>query len=467
MSRGGRRATIRLRPGVRWHDGRPLTARDVAFTFRRFRARPHPRFTPQLAAVASVRATDRTTVVVELRHASLGFRDQPLADVPILPRHLWRGVPREELAPAGLPVGSGPYRLVEHRPGAGYRFRANRRYFRGRPSVARIDVRVIEGAGETFSAFERRAVDVVPAPLPERERARLDDLGVEIARGPSYAGTVLMFNLRRPPLDRLEVRRAIAAALDPARLARAVSGAAAADRGYLHPRSPWAPRAPLERPPAATVAMAPLTIAVSDADPTRLQVGREVVLALRRAGVDAALRPLAPPLLAAAVGQDGAPPDFDAAIWSSPPLASYDPDFLRVVFGAGQPLNYSGFSSPRFEELAQRVAAAPTRAERRAAVREELRLLADELPVVPLIFQEGTFAYRRGRHDGWVFVKGAGILDKRSFFARRRAVRPRGAAPAPPAAAGDSSTGLAGWLAAGAAMAALALAGAAARRRRG
>ena len=47
----------------------------------------------------------------------------------------------------------------------------------------------------------------------------------------------------------------------------------------------------------------------------------------------------------------------------------------------------------------------------------ELRLLARDAPAIPLFFSEGTFAFRPAIHNGWVFVKGAGILDKRSFLA--------------------------------------------------
>ncbi len=135
-SHAGKRLTIRLHEGVRWHDGRPLTAADVAFTFAYFAERFHPRFTPQLEAVRGVEALDPQTVEITLSHSSPGFSDQPLSDVPILPRHLWERLPQGTAAPEGLPVGSGPYRLVEHERGTRYRFVANRGYFLGRPTVA-------------------------------------------------------------------------------------------------------------------------------------------------------------------------------------------------------------------------------------------------------------------------------------------------------------------------------------------
>ena len=123
----GLRLTVQLRDGVRWHDGRPLTAADVAFTLRYVASHYQPRFTPQLADVRRVRATGRLTAQIELRRPSLGFDDQPLADLPILPRHLWRGLGPGRVAPRGLPVGSGPYRLASSRAGAGIRPARQRR----------------------------------------------------------------------------------------------------------------------------------------------------------------------------------------------------------------------------------------------------------------------------------------------------------------------------------------------------
>lgn len=431
QSSDGRRLTVRLARGVSWHDGRPLTAEDVAFTFEFVRRRRHPRFAPQLRDLEGVDVAGSDTVVIRLRRPSLGFLDQPLADLPILPKHLWETLPPGELAPAGLPVGSGPYRLVGHREDKDYEFRANGKYFLGRPVVRAIRVPIIRDANDTFRALDRGDVDMVPVTLPEDALRQLEQLGVEISRGPSYLGTVLMFNLRRPPFDRVEVRRAVASALDLPRIARAFGdlgeeeSAVPAERGYLHPASRWSSRQELHnfdevaaREALERLDLPPIRVLGPDNDPVRLEAGRQVVSALGRAGAEATLEELDPEALAQAVGQGEAAPSFDVAISSAPPLASYDPNFLRAVFGAGSPLNYSGYRSERFRELAERVATSRSESARRVAVAEELRLLSRDLPVVPLFFYDGIFAYRRAAHEGWVFVKGSGILDKRSFLRR-------------------------------------------------
>lgn len=439
-SSDGRTITIRLHRGVRWQDGRPLTADDVAFTFAYVRERPHPRFTPELRSVEGVQAVAPDRLVIRLRHPSLGFLDQPLSDLPILPRHIWEGLPANRLAPAGLPVGSGPYRLVRHVKGRLYVFRANNRYFRGRPAVATVAVPIIRRAADMTLALERRRVDALPVPLDSTAATQLDDVGERVAETPSYVGTVLMFNTRRAPFNNPDARRAVAEALDLPRIANALSrsagerAAVAAVRGYLHPDSTWAPGRTIARfdPVRARVALVELglpTIRVlaPSGDATRLEAGRQVVLALRRAGARAQVVERTPRQLARAVGQNGATPTFQAAVWSSPALASYDPDYLPVVFGDREaaPLNYSGYSSPAFERLAQRVASAPDRPRRRAAVAAELARLAADAPVVPLFFLRGRFAYRPAVHDGWVAVRGTGILDKRSFM-HAGAAEPRG-----------------------------------------
>lgn len=441
----GKQVTIRLSEGARWHDGRPVTAADVAFTFDYVAKHPNPRFTSEVRAVQRVTAPDPSTVVISLRSPSPALLDQPLADLPILPAHIWRSLPAGRTAPEGLPVGSGPYRLVEHQPGRLYRFEANSEYFRKPPAVKSIEVPIITGAEDTLQALERRQVDVIPVSLPEDAAARVKSIGVASLGGPSYLGTALVFNVRRPPFDRAEVRRAVAKALDLVRIARLVGDAVPANRGYLHPDSPWASAQDLHvfdeagaRRELAGLGVPPLEILAPDNDPVKLDAAREVALALERVGQRATARTVTRDELSRAVGEDGPPPSFQAAIRVVPPLASYDPDFLRRVFGSGpseSSLNEAGYVSTGFDALSDRIATTSDPAARSAVVRETLRLLAADAPVVPLLFSNGAYTFRPAIYDGWVFVKGSGIVDKRSF------VEPRIRAANPVLPVGDPTKG--------------------------
>ncbi len=453
-SRGGRRLTVRLRADARWHDGRPVTADDVAFTFGYVAARRQPRFTPQLAAVRRVRATGRLTATIDLGRPSLGFDDQPLADLPILPSHLWRGLPAGRDAPAGLAVGSGPYRLTSASRANGYVLRANRDYFRGTPLVREIRVPIIGDAEETYESLRERRVDMVPLSLPRREATRLESgIGIAVSRGPSYSGTMLVLNTRRSPFARARARRTISAALDLGRIARNVAPARAAEGGFLHPDSRWAADAPLHAVDAAAASRAagelrlpPIRVLAAESDPIRAEAARQVVLALRRAGISAASVEVSSAQLSRAIGEDGSAPDFDAAVTSVPPLISRDPDYLQALFGADPrtaPLNFTGYRSEAFDAAARRVAAAPDPAARRRAIRDELRLLDRAAPAIPLFFSEGAFAYRSAIYNGWTFVQGTGILDKRSFLPGGAPVRRNRPAALPAAGEdADSSTAL-------------------------
>ena len=421
----GRTVTIELATGARWQDGQPVTSADVAFTFSYMADHPHPRFSPELDVVERVDTPDPRTAVVRLRAPAPGFADQPLADVPILPAHLWAGLPREKQAPDGLPVGSGPYRLVVHVPGQRYRLEAVDDYFRGPPRIRAVEIEIIGSAKDVVRALERHRVDMAPVSLSDDVQARVAEIpGVRVEKGPSYLGTTLMFNVRSAPFDRPEVRRAVAAAVDLDRVARVVGGAVPAERGLLHPESAFAAPGSLhavrlaDARPLLRSLRSPVTVLAPANDPVKSEAGWMVVQALRGAGAAARLELMPQADLARAVGEDGSAPTFQAAIWTTPALVSYDPAILGRLYGSGDDgagVNLSGYRSALFDDVAQRVASTADASARHAAAAEALDLLAREVPALPLFFAPATFAVRTAVYDGWVFVKGSGILDKRSF----------------------------------------------------
>jgi len=447
---GGKRLTIHLADGAHWQDGPPVTSADVAFTFRFIADHPHPRFTSQLQAIAKIETPDAARVVITLRHPSPGFADQPLADVPILPAHIWKTLPAASLAPPGLPVGSGPYRLVDHKEGQSYRFEADPTYFRGPPRVTSIEVPIIGDAEATFRALEQHNADMVPVTLSKQLNDRMRNLSVKVVEGPSYLGTVLLFNVRQPPFDRVEVRRAVSQAIDLERMRNIVGESVAADHGYLHPASPWAPPDVLHsfdeaaaRRALATLGVPPIEVLVPDNDPVKAEAGRQAALAMVRAGLTATSRPVPRDQLSKALGEDGSNPSFTAAIGVSPPLASFDPDFLVEVFGSDPArafLNSTGYASPQFDAAETRLASLADPVARKAAVLDALRLLANDAPVVPLFFQTGSFVFLPNAYDGWVFVKGTGIFDKRSFVDAGPAPPPPTSTTRPGSVVGPSSS---------------------------
>lgn len=214
-----RTLTFRLASGVRWSDGVPTTARDVRWTLDAARdpAVGYPRL-DDLADLASIAAPDDSTVVLGFSAPQAAFPDV-LTDLAILPAHLLDSVPRPALRRAAWnehPVGNGPFRFVRHEPNRRWVFAANPDFppaLGGPPKIARLVLAVVDEPVTKLAAL----VD-----------GELDFAGIQ----PAYAGYVrrdpqlrvldypllftygLVFNTRRAPFDRIEVRKAISAALD-------------------------------------------------------------------------------------------------------------------------------------------------------------------------------------------------------------------------------------------------------------
>jgi peptide/nickel transport system substrate-binding protein len=231
----------RLREGVRFHDGSPLDAADVAFTFRSFLDKAF--LSPRKGAYAQLQAVDvedARTVVFRLK--------EPFASFPV---NLVMGIVPEG-TPAGAParIGAGPYRFVRMQADDRVELAANRDYFEGPPLNGGVVLRVIPD--DTMRGLELRtgALDLVVndiAPDIARALEREDRLQVVTAPGLDYA--YVGMNLRDPVLKDVRVRRALGLAIDAgAIIAHLRRGLAVPATGIIPPMS-WAHPADLRPPP--------------------------------------------------------------------------------------------------------------------------------------------------------------------------------------------------------------------------
>lgn len=217
----GMRVTFTLVPDARWHDGQPVTAEDVKFSFENLLFRFHARTRAGLApAVEGIDAPDARTVVFRLRrpHAPL-LRQVDVLEAPILPRHVY-GEGDANQHPANLrPVGSGPFRFESYRKDDTVVLVRNEGYFKaGLPHLDRLVFRVIPDANTQVQALLAGEVDYLPR-IPAANVRRVQNRAVTLVdtRGGAGGSNCIMtigFNLERPLLADLRVRRAVAAALD-------------------------------------------------------------------------------------------------------------------------------------------------------------------------------------------------------------------------------------------------------------
>jgi peptide/nickel transport system substrate-binding protein len=216
-----RRLTFRLRPGVKWHDGRPFTADDVVFTWQTIvdPKTPSP-YKADYTDVESVEAEGPGVVHVHYR--------QPYAKALtswstwMLPRHLLEPFVREgriREAPQNwnAPVGTGPYRFVSRKAGERIVLVANPEYWDGRPNLSRVVYRVIPSQATTFLELKARGVD--SAALTALQYKRQTDYPAfkyEYTKFhyPSNAYTYFGFNLKDPRFADRRVRQAFAHAIN-------------------------------------------------------------------------------------------------------------------------------------------------------------------------------------------------------------------------------------------------------------
>lgn len=449
--------TFELREGVRWHDGRPLTAADVAFTFAYFgRQSLGPLLVAQPFGIRQARATGPRTVEIELRRPIVTFLEAVAGAVPIIPRHVWsaiRDAPRAQ--DREVLVGTGPYLLRSFSLGEGSAlFSANDRYFLGRPFVRRVELRPVD---DELTALRAAEIDVAGTPVEGVRPEALDPLRTDarygiVADDGSWTFP-LIFNLARAgALADVRVRRACALAIDRRAIVQRLVGGAGApgNPGFLPPGHPA--HADVEQYPFDRARAERLLDAAGyrrdgadglrrDADGAplrpRILTGNApvspmldlLVDALRAVGIE--LRPQAvdlPTLFGRT--QQGA---FDMALTLYPgpggTAPDADPDMLRTFFSSrieGRLQGAHGWVDDEFDALADRQLVTADAAERRGLLARMQAILARELPALALYYPTVSHVFRRGAFDEWYVTPGGfagglpGVLNKHALVTGAR-----------------------------------------------
>jgi peptide/nickel transport system substrate-binding protein len=239
--------TFKLRRDVKWHDGRLFTADDVVFTYQAMinPKTPAP-FKEGFLLVKDVEALDPYTVRV--RYDKPYARAVETWDTDMLPKHLLQsfvaaGTLRES-PQNSWPVGTGPYRFQEWKPGEKVVLVANPDFYEGRPYLSRIVYRVIPSQATIFLELKAGGVDYVNT-LTGIQYARQTEYpafrkAYHKYRYPASDYTYLGFNLKDPRFADKRVRQAFAHAINKQELIDGVRlGLAREATGPIRPGT-WA-----------------------------------------------------------------------------------------------------------------------------------------------------------------------------------------------------------------------------------
>lgn len=437
---GRMRATWALRPGVRWQDGTPFTADDVVLGWQ---VSAHPEIpvqrSPNILQIESITAADPNTAVITWRTTyfksfHLGARDH----LPLPAHILGDAFQADRAAFQVLPYWTsdylhlGAFRLVDFGLGENLVFHRFDDYFRGRPRVDRIVVRIIGDENAVLSNLLAGAVDIVAeGAMSEAISTRLRDQwapsgeGKVVQRHGNWRFAAIQLNpeLAQPgDLRDLRVRRALLLAIDRDALREVIlPGFSDTSGDSFMPRTD--PRAPLVGQPFARYRYDPATAA------------RELAEAGWRRGVDGALSTArAEPARMALRGVGGDPQEVSviAQDWrqlgmeiaeeQTPRALLRDPEYLATFTGAEvtalsrgdtvvrradsrlrpTPQNrFTGTNSghyvnPAMDGLIDRLYATISERDQAPLLREIGDIFAADLPVLPLYFGVVLASVRRG-----------------------------------------------------------------------
>lgn len=227
ISPDGRTITYRLRPGVTWEDGDPLTARDIVFTFEQI-VNPKNNTGARIpyVDVSSITALDDRTLRVRLKRIDAAFVPKFFAGSfcwGILPQHVLHGYDNLNEVPFNaMPIGSGPFRVREWRRGDRLLLEPNTRYFRGAPHFRILDRFIPErstivtelGTGELDADFRADPAEALSVATDPRLR---------VFKAALPAAGTLLFNAADPLVKDPLLRRALISAIDAPTAARSVS----------------------------------------------------------------------------------------------------------------------------------------------------------------------------------------------------------------------------------------------------
>jgi peptide/nickel transport system substrate-binding protein len=449
VSRDGLTYTFKLKKGVKWHDGKPFTARDVAFTFYSVLdpkvTTPHrgyfdalvgfPELTnkenpkkPEELAQKPIEVLDDHTVRFRLRYpygAFLAVLVNPRAG--IVPEHILKGQDLNTAEFNRKPIGTGPFKFVEWKRGERIVLEANPDYHGGRPALDRLIYRVIPDNVVLLQELRAGGVDFIERP-PLTEVGKLKQTaGLKVLTADNTSYTYLGFRQDLAPFDDIRVRRALYHAIDvPAIVREVLQGYGAIANGQFPPGS-WA-YDPSVKPYAydpnrakALLAEAgwkpgPDGILVKDgkrlafslrhdqADQTVKDTTIIIQEFLKKVGVEATVEPLDWPTFVKKLFAS----EFEGIVvgWTN----FHDPDpFAWSIWHSSQwkARNFAHYKSPRADAALEAARQARDQGERKKHYAEFSKILMEDAPYVFLYFPQQVYVTRQS-YDGFVPIPAYG-----------------------------------------------------------
>jgi peptide/nickel transport system substrate-binding protein/oligopeptide transport system substrate-binding protein len=438
ISPDGLTYTFELRERARFHDGRPLTGEDIAFsleratdpalvegdgsklpgwTYLRDILGSEERMAGQRDELPGVEVLDRRTIRIRLVRPAPDFLVKMAAPPAFVVdrwdvargRDWWR-----------RPNGSGPFRLDRWEEGRLLVLRGYRGYTPGPPVLEQIEIRLGADALDPMSQYERGLLDLVSVPLwaLDRVRSPASPFSRELRVQPLYAGSFVLLNPNIPPLDDPAVRRALVQGFEREKIARvSLDGqvrvahglvpAGMLGREWSASLLPYDPAAARDLLKARLSGYTLRLYTAGSGVPVTLKEVYE-----RDLGIDAEVLLMEWPDYLEDLSEQRLP--IFVLSW----VADYpDPaTFLTSLFHSSSPDNYLGYRNPEVDRLLDLAAEEPNEDARVRLFAEAQQRILDDYVVIPL-YWDIAYLLVRPRVQG-LEVTPMGILGLETVWIR-------------------------------------------------
>jgi peptide/nickel transport system substrate-binding protein len=434
--------TCQIRQGMKWSDGTPFTAQDIAFTFRFALDNNIPQYRNYLPFHPTFETPDDHTLIWKAQEPTFAPNMPPW--IYLVPEHVWKGLDGKGLqaikAYKNVPsVASGPFTLTSWTKGQGWVMDRNPNFWGAAPSVDRIEFHLYSNQEAMIQALRNGEVDFIDGVKPSLAASvkNLDNVTTQQVISDWWLNLAFNFGGQGPDahplpaLQNLTVRRAIEMAIDKDAIAKTVySGTATPGDTVIRPAStywhldipadqefPYAPdqaNQMLEdagyvdtngdgiREDPKTGQPLEMLIPASSDTVGAVEAGQLIVGYLKAIGISVDLRPVTD----AKMNDYWGTGNFDAYIWywGGDP----DPDYQLSVFTTGECGGWSDgcYSDPVYDKLYEEQRRTIDQADRLKIVQEAQRRLYEQVQGVVLAYPGWLEAYRNDRFTGWTPAPG-------------------------------------------------------------
>jgi peptide/nickel transport system substrate-binding protein len=215
---------IKMRAGMKWHDGQPVTIDDVIFSFTAPAGDKAPMYKPFVTEIASMEKVGETSLRMKLKNPNATFFTATLSKINLIPKHVWEPVLKDlEGKPENAEqikdinrTGSGPFKIVRWQPNEEILLEAFPDHFRA-PKVARWIMRIVPNAEATLGMLKNGELNFLgffggdPEVLVKFAKENPD---IVITTEVDVGFEFVAFNNRRAPFDDRAFRRALSLSID-------------------------------------------------------------------------------------------------------------------------------------------------------------------------------------------------------------------------------------------------------------